>query len=526
MGGWPACNPLSSTELNRQEITAMKKMPSRTLLAALLLTASAATQAQALRVGLAEDPDVLDPTLARTFVGRLVFAALCDKLVDVDEKLTIVPQLALSWAWSTDNKALTMKLRPGVKFHDGEPLDAAAVKFNLERHKTLPGSNRRGELAPLASVDVVDPLTVRLNLSAPFSPLLATLADRAGMMVSPKAAQAAGDKFGSKPVCSGPFKFVERVAQDRMVFERFDGYWNKAAVHFDKITYTPIPDATVRLANLKSGQLDFIERVASSDIEKLKSDKKLKTASITEIGYQGITINIAKSDRAKQNPLGRDARVREAFELSLDRQGLAQVVMDNEAQVGNQWVAPSNTFYAKNMPVPKRDVARARALLKEAGVPNPSFTLVTPTTSDAQRLALVVQAMTRDAGFDVKIQAAEFATSLNMADKGDFEAYVLAWSGRADPDGNTFSFHACKQPLNYSGYCSAETDALLNQARTLRDVAERKKVYEQVAAQVLKERPIIYLYHRNWLWAYNANLSGVRQIPDGLLRVTGLKLAP
>jgi peptide/nickel transport system substrate-binding protein len=266
--------------------------------------------------------------------------------------------------------------------------------------------------------------------------------------------------------------------------------------------------------------------VASSDIEKLKSDKKLKTASITEIGYQGITINIGKSDRAKQNPLGRDARVREAFELSLDRQGLAQVVMDNEAQVGNQWVAPSNAFYAKNMPVPKRDVARARALLKEAGVPNPSFTLVTPTTSDAQRLALVVQAMTRDAGFDVKIQAAEFATSLNMADKGDFEAYVLAWSGRADPDGNAFSFHACKQPLNYSGYCSAETDALLNQARTLRDVAERKKVYEQVAAQVLKERPVIYLYHRNWLWAYNAKLSGVREIPDGLLRVTGLKLAP
>jgi peptide/nickel transport system substrate-binding protein len=124
-----------------------------------------------------------------------------------------------------------MKLRPGVTFHDGEKLDAAAVKFNLERHKSMPGSNRRGELAPLASVDVVDPLTVKLNLSAPFSPLLAALADRAGMMVSPKAAQAAGASFGSKPVCSGPYKFVERVAQDRIVFERYDGYWNKAAIH-------------------------------------------------------------------------------------------------------------------------------------------------------------------------------------------------------------------------------------------------------------------------------------------------------
>ena len=495
-------------------------------LALLFALAPLALQAQTLRVGLAEDPDVLDPTLARSFVGRIVFAAMCDKLFDVDEKLNIVPQLATSYEWSADNKALTMKLRPGVTFQDGEKFDAAAVKFNIERHKTLPGSNRRGELAPVASVDVIDPSTVRLNLSAPFSPLLAQLADRAGMMVSPKAAQAEGDKFGAHPVCSGPFKFVERVAQDRIVLERYPQYWNKDAIHFDKVIYTPIPDATVRLANLKSGQLDFIERVASSDMAKLQTDKKLKTSRITEIGYQGITINVGKSDQAQKNPLGRDPRVREAFELALDRQGLAQVVMDGEATVGNQWVPPSNPYYARNVPVPKRDIARAKALLKEAGVPNPSFTLVTPTTSDAQRLALVVQAMTREAGFDVKIQAAEFATSLNMADKGDFEAYVLAWSGRADPDGNLFSFHGCKQPLNYAGYCDAETDKLLNQSRSLRVPEERKKVFEQITARVLKERPIIYLYHRNWLWAYNAKLGGVRNVPDGLLRVSGLKLAP
>jgi peptide/nickel transport system substrate-binding protein len=112
-----------------------------------------------------------------------------------------------------------------------------------------------------------------------------------------------------------------------------------------------------------------------------------------------------------------------------------------------------------------------------------------------------------------------------MADKGDFEAYVLGWSGRADPDGNLFSFHGCKQPLNYTGYCSAETDALLNQSRALREPAERRQVFEQIAARVQKEHPLIYLYHRNWLWAYTPKLAGVREIPDGLLRVTGLKFA-
>src|SRR5690349_21938441 len=207
---------------------------------------------QTLRIGLAEDPDILDPTLARTFVGRIVFAGLCDKLLDLDEKLNIVPQLATSYEWSSDNKALTLKLRSGVTFHDGEKFDAAAVKFNLERHKNMQGSNRRGELAPVSSVEVADPATVRIHLSAPFAPLLAVLTDRAGMMVSPKAAQAAGEKFGAHPVCSGPFRFVERVAQDRIVLERFANYWDKAAIHFERIVYLPIVDATVRLANLRS----------------------------------------------------------------------------------------------------------------------------------------------------------------------------------------------------------------------------------------------------------------------------------
>src|SRR5512135_632260 len=493
------------------------------LLASLLFMMSAAVaQAQTLRIGLAEDPDVLDPTLARTFVGRIVFSAMCDKLFDIDDKLNIIPQLATGYRWSADGKALTIKLRSGVKFQDGETMDAAAVKYSIERHKTMPGSNRRGELAPVSSVDVIDPSTVRLNLSAPFAPLLAQLADRAGMIVAPKVAQAEGDKFGSKPVCGGPYKFVERVAQDRIVLERFPDYWNKSAIHFDKIVYLPIPDSTVRLANLRSGQLDFIERVAASDLPQIKGDSHLQVSKITEIGYQGITINVGKSDLAQKNPLGRDPRVREAFELALDRDGIDKVVMKGEATPGNQWVAPNNPFYAKNVPIPARNVARAKELLKEAGVTNPSFTLMTPTTADAQRVAQVVQAMVKEAGFDVKIQSTEFATSLNLADKGEFDAYVLAWSGRADPDGNIYSFDACKQPLNYSGYCKPEVDELLNKSRTASDPGERRKAYEQIAAIVLADRPDIYLFHRHWLWAYSTKISGLRAVPDGLVRVQGL----
>src|SRR5688572_31951265 len=146
---------------------------------ALMLSAVPAV-AQTLRIGLAEDPDILDPSMARTFVGRIVFAGLCDKLFDLDEKLNIVPQLATAYQWSADNKSLEIKLRQGVTFHDGEKMDAAAVKYNLERHKNMKGSNRRGELAVVSSVDAVDPSTVRINLAAPFAPLLAALTDQIG----------------------------------------------------------------------------------------------------------------------------------------------------------------------------------------------------------------------------------------------------------------------------------------------------------------------------------------------------------
>ena len=453
----------------------MKSWTARLGLALLAAIAAAAAAAQTLRFGLAEDPDVLDPTLARTFVGRIVFASLCDKLFDIDEKLNIVPQLATCYEWSADSKALTLEAaqrrhlprRREIRRGGGQVQHRAAQDDG--RARTGAASWRRS-----ASVDVVDASTVRLNLSAPFAPLLAALADRAGMMVSPKAAQAEGDKFGAKPVCSGPFRFVERVAQDRIVLERYPNYWNKGEIHLDRIVYTPIPDATVRLANLRSGQLDFIERMAASDVPQLKTDSRFKVAKITEIGYQGITINVGKSDLAQKNPLGPGrAGARSVRALARPRRHRA----------GRRWTAkPTSAISGSPRATPTtRRTCRFRSAMSRAprsccarpGVPNPSFTLVTPTTSDAQKIAQVVQAMAKEAGFDVKIQATEFATSLDMADKGQFEAYVLAWSGRADPDGNLFSFDACKQPLNYAGYCKPEVDELLNRSRTTLDPAER-----------------------------------------------------
>src|ERR1700744_151997 len=297
------------------EIRAMKILRLAAIAAAMFFSYGAIAQAQTtLRIGLAEDPDQLDPSLGRTYVGRIVFASFCDKLFDIDEKLNIVPQLALSHETSADGKEVTIKLRPGVKFHDGEPFDAEAAKFSLDRHLTLPTSFRKPELAALDHVDVVDPLTIKLVLKTPYSPLIAQLTDRAGMMVSPKAAKEQGDKFSLHPVCAGPYKFVERVQQDRIVFEKFADYWNKDNVFIDKIVFLPIIDATVRLANLKARGLDLIERLLATDIKAVRADPKLKLDSALWLGYLGITINIGR-DKAKGG-LSQSAKVRQALEYS------------------------------------------------------------------------------------------------------------------------------------------------------------------------------------------------------------------
>jgi peptide/nickel transport system substrate-binding protein len=492
--------------------------------AALFVSLGAGALAQTtLRIGLAEDPDMLDPTLGRTYVGRIVFAAFCDKLFDIDEKLNIVPQLALSHETSADGKEMTIKLRPGVKFHDGEPFDAEAAKYSLERHLTFPTSFRKPELATVGHVDVVDPLTIKLVLKTPYSPLIAQLTDRAGMMVSPKAAKEAGDKFGLHPVCAGPYKFVERVQQDRIVGEKFADYWNKDNVFIDKVVLLPIVDATVRLANLKSGGLDLIERVLATDIKTVQADPKLKLATAPDLGYLGLTINI-NNDKNK-GPLSQSEKVRQALDLSIDREAVNQVVFNGEFTPGNQWVSPAHPYYQKAFSVRGRDIAKAKALLKESGAALPvSIDYMVPKGAENEAVAQVIQSMAAEAGFDLKIRVIEFATSFKQAQAGEFQVFQINWSGRIDPDGNSYVFLHTKAPQNDGGYSNPEADKLMEDGRLVTDPAQRKAIYEKLTKIVLNDEPLIYLYHRKLLIAHTTRLEGYKQMPDGLVRVIGLKL--
>jgi peptide/nickel transport system substrate-binding protein len=494
-----------------------------TLSLALALAASAAS-ATDLRIALRDDPDVLDPTLATTYTGRLVFAGLCDKLFDIDPHLKIIPQLATSYEWS-DSHTLLIHLRDGVKFQDGTTMDADAVKASLERHLTLEGSFRRSEISQIDHIEIVDPLTVRIVLKSPSAPFIAQLTDRAGMILAPAAALKEGKDFGAHPVCSGPFSFVDRVAQDHITLARFPGYWNAASIHFDRVIYLTMPDSSVRLANLKAGTIDMAEYIVPTDAKAVESDPKLKLVVSDALGYHGITNNLANGPRAN-TPYTKDPRVRKAFELSIDRTALINVVFNGLYPASAQAIPPTSPYHDDALTPPARDIAKAKELLKEAGVKTPlTVVLSVVNTPDSVQTAEVIQSMAAEAGFDVKIKAMEARALLTAALAGDFEASIGYWSGRIDPDGNMYAFLHSGSPLNEGHYSNPALDALLDQARQVTDVGARRDIYAKAWTIASQDLPITYLWTWKNIVGMSAKIQGFVPIPDGLIRVQGLQLA-
>ena len=496
-----------------------------------LIPAVAHAQGKALRIALNQDPDILDPTLAQTYVGRIIFANMCEKLYDIDARLNLVPQLATGMPkYSNGGRTVEIQIHAGLKFNDGTPVDANAVKESLERHQSLKGSNRRSELTSLQSVEVVNAQTVRLKLDKPFSPLVAILADRSGMILSPKQLAKLGDKFGTDPVCVGPWKFAERVAQDRIVLDRSPYYYDQKDVHFDRLVFRIIPDDAVRLANLRSGDIDFEHQVPPTDVKSLKQEPNFEVVQVPGPGYVGITINFANK-HGKNNPpeplgtpLASSQKVREAFELSLDRAALNQVVFDGQFEP-DCTPLPSLSPYHPGIACSKRDVAKAKQLLAEAGFPNGvKFELMIINDPINNRLGQVIQGMAAEAGIQVTLRAAEFASSIAQGDAGTYEAYLIAWSGRADPDANIQQFQTCKGSLNVTLSCDPAIDDLLNKAREVSNVKERQALYKQAITKFDERRNIVYLYHPSYIVAFKKGLMGYVAMPDGLIRIKGVAM--
>jgi peptide/nickel transport system substrate-binding protein len=490
----------------------------------------ASGQPGVLTLALAEDPDPLDPTTSSTFVSRIVYVDMCEKLYDVGPKLQIVPQLARELpTLSRDRKTLTIPLREGVRFNDGTPFDARAVKTTLDRYRTFKESSRAGELSSVKSVEVAGPSTVRLHLTAPSAPLVTLLADRAGMILSPTRLRKLGAKFATNPVCVGAFKYTDRVAGDHITLDRSPYYYDRDKVRLRRIIFKIITEGPVRASNLRSGDVDAAERLEPFDVVSIKRDDSITLQETTSIGYQGITINSGNTDGIGKpfhpgridTPLARHPELREAFEASLDRDVINKVVFYGQVTPDCRPISPVSPWFDRSLQCPRRDLARARRLVQQSGVKPPiPVRLLLRASSQEERLAQVVQAMTREAGFAVKVEPSEFTTALDRGDQGDFDAFQIGWSGRVDPDGNLFNQQQSEGPLNYGGEANPAVDKGLADGRAENDPARRRAIYQRVIRTLLRDRNIIYLYHDKLFTGSRSDVAGVEVRPDGLPRLS------
>lgn len=480
-------------------------------------------------MALSAEPDRLDPTTSSSLYTRYVMQTMCQKLYDIDAEGELVPQLATELPEvSEDGLTVTIPVRTDAVFADGAPFDAEAVRTTLERHLTHEESSRRSELGPISSIEAVDDSHVRITYETPFAPLTAALADRAGMMLSPKALEENGDNFGDHPVCVGPYKFVNRVPQTSIKVERDPLYYDAGNVHLDTITYRIITDANIRAANLRSGDVQVADTISPQDVDALLQEEGLGVLQVGSLGYQGLTINVGNTEGVGEpvgeidTPLAQEAAVRLALSMSIDREALVNTVFNSWFQPACSPISPASPFSSElSEDCPPYDPEGAKALLEEAGIETPyAIEMQVSNTPDTLRFAQALQAAVADGGFRLTILPVEYSTLLDVQSRGDFEMLQLGWSGRVDPHGNMFNFLSTGGGNNYSGYNNPEVDKLLKAAAQVNDEAERAELYGQVVRQLHEDNPLIYLYRQRSLTAYTDNVAGIETYADGVVHLS------
>ncbi|HEX3648037.1 MAG TPA: ABC transporter substrate-binding protein [Pseudonocardiaceae bacterium] len=483
-------------------------------------------------VALASDPGTIDPTMADTFDARVVFTSFCEKLYDANDQLQAVPQLAAGLPkTSADGLTVTIPVRTGIKFNDGTPFNAAAVKTTLDRDITFPGSARAREIAAVKTVTVLNPTTVQIKLKYPFSPLVAQLADRAGLIMSPTALKKEGSKFASDPVCVGPFKFSSRTEGTQLSFVKSNDYYNASKVKAAGVTYKIITDPTTRADNLQSGDVQAAEQLDTTDIPRLKGDSSLKIEAISAISYEGISINVSNAGGVDKpaghvsTPLANSPELRKAFEMALDRNAMNKAVYNGDEAVDCLPFPIQSQYRPANPNCTPYNPTAAKQIVASSGVKMPvPVQLMIPANSGVDRLAQVIQSMEDKAGFAVTIKSVEFGSSLAAARAGKFDAFLIGWSGRLDPDGDLSDLVTSGGSNNFSGLQDPQLDNLVTASASASGVPARKAEYAKTLARLQQIRSNIYLYHDRWYLGLSAKLTGVGYNTDGIPRFTTASL--
>lgn len=465
-----------------------------------------------LNVGIDSDFVTLNPAMSSALIDRQAFINIFNPLLKLSPKMKIEPNLVTRWTISNGGKTYKLYLRHGVKFQDGTSFNAQAVIYNWQwEMNPANASPRLSDLSLVQSLSAPNSYEVVVNLKAPFSAFLSILTGRTGMISSPTAMKKWGNAYGTHPVGTGPFKFVQWIKNDHMILERNPLYWQKGKPYLKKIVYTPITNPVQEYNALVTGQVNVIDSVPYQNVSNLASNPSLKFAKKPGLGYADMELN------TKVAPFN-NVHNREAINYAVNRQALNQLVYFGHAIPAYTQFSPATWAYDSKIQIPYSDTL-AKEQLKKAGDPHGfSFTILGDNSSTTVQEMQAIQSELRKVGINMHIEPVDFTTLLTDAIQGNFQADLLGWSGRPDPDQNSFAFDTTGGSFNDARYSNSQVNKLLLKAREVTQLSVRKSYYDQVAQIVLHQAPYIFLAYPPVIQAWTPKVHGFVVYPDGLMR--------
>jgi peptide/nickel transport system substrate-binding protein len=488
------------------------------------LFGAAAGQAQTLTIGVRAGPESIDPHYTSTGTHAETLKHVFDTLIWAGDNLELQPRLAESWS-AIDDTTWEFKLRHGVKFHDGSDFTANDVKFSIERSRKSAGPSPTSVyVRRVKDVTIVDPYTVRVQTNGPAPTLpndfvrLFIVSEKAARDFSTQETANPGFNSGKAAIGTGPYKFVSWVPKDQLVLERFDGFWG-GREPWERVVRKELSNDAARVAQLKAGQVDVIARTPSSDIATLERDPKIAVVSIgtiyifnLEFDFREKAPQITAKDGSAlaKNPF-LDKRVREAFDLAIDREAIAEISTEGQAKPASQLVTPNIFGYNDKLKVTKPDVKRAKQLLAEAGYQD-GFKVPLSFTNDRlpgdKEVGTTLAQMLAQIGIAVTANAQPTAVFFPARQRGEYSLSMWGWATSTGEAHYTLSslnhsFDAAKGAGNYNvtGYSNPKLDEAIDQAGVALDEGKRRSLLQEGLAISAEDRPRLPIVIIGTAWA-------------------------
>jgi peptide/nickel transport system substrate-binding protein len=494
--------PAATTAPSQPQATAAPAQPT---------VAPTAKPGGTLRVGIDVDAGTGDPRLMRDTSAFRLKEMVYSGLIWMKPDYTPAPLLAESWE-NPDAKTWIFKLRKGVKFHNGQELKAADVKYTFDTvlDEKL-ASPSRSNYTPIQKTEVVDDYTVKFTLDGPYGPFLTYM----DLGILPQAAAtAAGAEFGNKPIGTGPFKFVSWKRNDTIELEANADYF-EGRPKLDKVTLKIVPDNSARIVALESGDLDLVlSPLSPQDVTRLATKTGFKVNRIPAAGYTYINLNTA-------DPILSDIKVRQAISFLVNRQQITDTIYKGIGKVAKGPIPPGMWAYTDDLPSYDYSTTKAAQLLDDAGWKAGAdgkrakggqplkLTLRTHTEDpDRRQVIEVLQAEFTKAGITADTGVNDFATMINDMTAGKYQIAVVGWLNLSHPDRAMFRQFTIGNPNNYGKYNNADVDKLIKDARTTLDQNAAKALYVKASQQVVTDAPYIFLQYQEYITIHSTKVNG------------------